>query len=63
MDPNKCLFDLVQAIYYDDRDTAVELADALKGWLENQGFSPTNVLSDSVYLPLGSSPRFTVVKG
>lgn len=62
MDPNKCLFDLVQAIYEGDRDTAVELADALKGWLEKHGFCPTNVWRDPENLHQ-SIPRFTVAKG
>lgn len=61
MDPNKCLFDLVQAIYEGDRDTAVELADALKDWLQKDGFCPTNVLSDAKHLHQ-SVPRFTIVK-
>ncbi len=50
MDPNKCLFDLVQAIYEGDRDTAVELADALKEWLSKGGFLPSNLIEDEPIL-------------
>ncbi len=61
MDPNRTLWDLMWAIYEGDSDTAVELSDSLKKWIERGGFLPTNVMQDARRVH-ADKLTFTVVK-
>lgn len=61
MDPNRTLWDLMWAIYEGDSDTAVELTDALKSWIDKGGFLPTNVLQQA-QLVHPDKLTFTIVK-
>ena len=61
MDPNRTLWDLMWAIYESDRDSVVELANALKSWVDKGGFLPTNVVQQAEHVH-PDKLTFTIVK-
>lgn len=61
MDPNRTLWELVWAIYEGDSDTAVELTESLKEWINKGGFLPTNV-TQQAQLVRPEKMTFTIEK-